>query len=86
MAKTISNSPAAMHLSNDAATLAQLMSKRAGLSAQRVVEIALKEKAERDGALDELEDLEDEKDALLRLVDSSEPNVPWSQIKSGVEK
>lgn len=82
MTITATDNSTVMHLTGDAVTLVHLMSKRAGVSAERLVEIAVKEKAERDGALDELLDIEDAQEALRRLADNSEPNIPWNQIKA----
>jgi hypothetical protein len=75
-----------IHLTDDAMTLVHVMAERTGLSAERVLDIAVKEKAGRDGAMDELQNREDEKEALLRLKDTKEPNVPWSQVKAGAKK
>lgn len=83
MANTSIDNSTTMHLTDDAAALVHLMSQRAGLSAERLVEIAVKEKAERDGTLDELQDQEDAAEALIILADTSEPNIPWSQVKAG---
>ena len=82
MTSTVTDNSTVMHLTGDALTLARMMSQRAGVPTERLVEIAVKEKAERDGALDELQDQEDAEEALRRLADNSEPNIPWNQIKA----
>jgi hypothetical protein len=79
MTSTSIDNSTTMHLTDDAAALVHLMSQRAGLSAERLVEIAVREKAERDGALDELQDQQDADEAIRRLADNREPNVLWSQ-------
>lgn len=86
MANTSTTNSTAMHLTDDAVTLVHLMSRRAGISMERLVEIAVREKAERDGALDELQDQKDTEEALLRLADASEPNIPWKHVKVGAKK
>ncbi|MEO6907327.1 MAG: type II toxin-antitoxin system RelE/ParE family toxin, partial [Abditibacteriaceae bacterium] len=47
------------------------------------VEHALQEKAEREGVVDEVRAREDLKEAFRRMGNTSEPNVFWSNLKSG---
>jgi len=75
-----------MHLTDDAVTLVHLMSQRAGLSSERLVEIAVKEKAAREGTLDEWQDHKDATEAIRRLADDCEPNIPWNDIKAEANK
>lgn len=75
--------PVDLQLTNEAVALLAAMSERMRLSPDAVVEHALIEKAERDGVMEEVREREDLKEAFRRLGNTSEPNVPWSQIKTG---
>jgi len=72
-----------LELSNEAVTFLSAMSEKMRLSPDAVVEHALHEKAEREGVVDEVRAREDLKEAFRRMGNTSEPNVSWSEIKSG---
>lgn len=72
MANRSLKTPLGLRLSGDAITLLRAMSQRTGLSQAGVVELAVREKAGRDGALDALEDRADEEEAQ-RVIAASDP-------------
>lgn len=75
--------PVELELSNEAIAFLSAMSEKMRLSPDAIVEHALQEKAEREGVVDEVRAREDLKEAFRRMGNTIEPNVSWSQLKSG---
>jgi len=75
--------PIELELSNEAVAFLSAMSEKMRLSPDAIVEHALQEKAEREGVVDEVRAREDLKEAFRRMGNTSEPNVSWSELKSG---
>jgi mRNA-degrading endonuclease RelE of RelBE toxin-antitoxin system len=75
--------PIELELSNEAVAFLSAMSEKMRLSPDAVVEHALQEKAEREGVVDEVRAREDLKEAFRRMGNAGEPNVSWSELKSG---
>lgn len=70
-------------LTDEAIAFLSAMSEKMRLSPDAVVEHALQEKAEREGVVDQVRSREDLKEAFRRMGNTSEPNVPWNELKSG---
>lgn len=72
MANRSLKTPIGLRLTEDALTLLKAMSQRTGLSQAGVIELAVREKAARDGAMDALEDHADAEEAA-RILENSDP-------------
>ena len=79
----IAKIPVELELSNEGVSFLSALSEKMRISPDAVIEHALQEKAERDGVVDEVRAREDLKEAFRRMGNSNEPNVSWSQLKSG---
>lgn len=68
-------------LTDEAIAFLSAMCEKMRLSPDAVIEHALQEKAEREGVINEVRAREDLREAFRRMGNTSEPNVPWSQLK-----